>query len=523
MLLHAMIFIYLGINEHFIILSLLTSVFFFLWIIYKRVTELRCEAGAQRRAVMDLHATIAQNRQAGDLEAALSNQSRLQVAYQTCITLVKNGRSAAAALSDATRESASNLAELGVNLESDQDKTRNDAENACDDDDDTEKKYLSFNSASEGGSGTKDSSGMIASPSDLTPILAYLSDSLRFLRRFRRRSITVYDDLRKNMSDRQSLCENEIVELKRRQDALVAKLDRLKAGIHTEIDNQVSVGHPSDGLWRTRLEAEERKRIEEARKYAESTKNAEIDALDAEWAAIVAGLEAGDRLECTEIIAANSQQALQKLDQTMAAMRNRRHTLVAAVNNAGSLRNAILAARKNSINIATIVLKCVENRLSSLQDTATAYKIAQEMFQIVQRHSLIFCKTFASRLRTITHGAALVEEVCLGENIDLASSLLVHYSTIVNRKERDVETLAGRVMLHARDRRDAIERDSMDDMRRADRDKEETLRSQRLARFALAAAKERQSEAAADLATALLTLRQLSRNASVISTIISLP
>ena len=45
-------------------------------------------------------------------------------------------------------------------------------------------------------------------------------------------------------------------------------------------------------------------------------------------------------------------------------------------------------------------------------------------------------------------------------------------------------------MLHARDRRDAIERDSMDDMRRADRDKEETLRSQRLARFALATAKE---------------------------------
>ena len=145
------------------------------------------------------------------------------------------------------------------------------------------------------------------------------------------------------------------------------------------------------------------------------------------------------------------------------------------------------------------------------------------MFQIVQRHSLIFCKTFASRLRTITHGAALVEEVCLGENIDLASSLLVHYSTIVNRKERDVETLAGRVMLHARDRRDAIERDSMDDMRRADRDKEETLRSQRLARSALAAAKERQSEAAADLATALITLRQLSQIASVISTIISLP
>ena len=67
------------------------------------MTELRCEAGAQRRSVMDLHATISENRQAGDLEAALSNQSRLQVAYQACITLVKNGRSAAAALSQKTQ------------------------------------------------------------------------------------------------------------------------------------------------------------------------------------------------------------------------------------------------------------------------------------------------------------------------------------------------------------------------------------------------------------------------------------
>ena len=41
-------------------------------------------------------------------------------------------------------ESASKLAELGVNLESDQDKTRNDAENACDDDDDTEKNILAL-------------------------------------------------------------------------------------------------------------------------------------------------------------------------------------------------------------------------------------------------------------------------------------------------------------------------------------------------------------------------------------------
>merc|ERR1712093_282556 len=80
-------------------------------------------------------------------------------------------------------------------------------------------------------------------------------------------------------------------------------------------------------------------------------------------------------------------------------------------------------------------------------------------------------------------------------------------------KERDVGTLAARPFQHSRQRQDAISRDSVDDVRRADRDKEETLRSQRLARAALAATKEQQSEAAGHLANSLIALNHFSSGA----------
>jgi hypothetical protein len=95
---------------------------------------------------------------------------------------------------------------------------------------------------------------------------------------------------------------------------------------------------------------------------------------------------------------------------------------------------------------------------------------------------------------------------CSLEHLDLASKFVSYVSTLVKRKERNLEHLAARLFEHARERLDAIERDNPEDVRRADRDKAETLKGQEVARRDLASVREEKMRALSDLVGCLVQI-----------------
>jgi hypothetical protein len=92
------------------------------------------------------------------------------------------------------------------------------------------------------------------------------------------------------------------------------------------------------------------------------------------------------------------------------------------------------------------------------------------------------------------------------EHLSVASAFVSYMSTLVGRKERDLDHLAARLLEHGRQRIDAIERDNADDVRRADRDKEETLKGQQVARRNLESVRAQKTRALSDLVGCLVQL-----------------
>ena len=378
---------------------------------------------------------------------ALSKQSRLGPAYESAIAAAQDGRAAAEAVARSLHNVAKDLAVLGADLESPEEKQRNDKTNSRDIDDDTDDMSLSESAADDMGAETD------------------LFESFRALRRFRRRACAVYNRLQSELQEGKNKCNLDAEELRRRQHIIETSLARTTAGMHeTDNDN----GKEEDGDiknrdgWRVYLEVKEGRRIDEARRAAEEIKAAELLALDTEWDLLSLALGNGDRRQALEVISSNAQGAIRRLDEEMLSIRSRRKALVTAMEEANALSGRLQRARETFKITAQLQLAAISSRSEDLAASCDTYDVAAEMFAIVHRSTLDFCSAFVERLKIVTKGCALVQGKFLGEHIDLAGGLLCHFSTLVERKERDVGTLAARLFQHSRQRQDAISRDSVD-------------------------------------------------------------
>jgi hypothetical protein len=96
------------------------------------------------------------------------------------------------------------------------------------------------------------------------------------------------------------------------------------------------------------------------------------------------------------------------------------------------------------------------------------YGLALDLTDATGRRTAWVGECVGQRLRHVDRTVTTVMGQCLGEHFFLAPAFVEYAPVLLQRNERDLRHLAVRLFQHAQERRDAIERDTADDMRRAD-------------------------------------------------------
>jgi hypothetical protein len=334
-----------------------------------------------------------------------------------------------------------------------------------------------------------------------------LAGALRQLDLFQRKAAAAHRDLEQQLQQEAQCCDRDLAEVAVRAADLQSKVARIEAGevgVDDDEDGQGGGGGDASAWLQAQFESE-KERVA-ALVEAERAKSAEVVALlEGQLVNLSAGPVAqGDKLAYLELSASQLRAHLAHLDQASVKLSEQRRALASAAEAAEVKRRRLVQERETKKVANGLSLEALEQRRLSLEATRKVYGLALDLTDAMGRRTAWVGECVGQRLRHVDQAVTTVMDQCLGEHLFLASAFVEYASVLLQRKERDLEHLAARLFQHAQERRDAIERDNADDMRRADRDKEETLASQKQARRTVNGVAEQKARAVDDLLQCLV-------------------